>query len=141
MNGGGGAPSLLGLLGRDDCDGFTEVPHPVDREHRLVRELEAEELLSRDALMRENRMNARHPRCLRGVDRDDACVRVRAPHGLAPEHARSLEVARVRELPCHLRYRVATANARLRVTATKRFWLRRRAHRRTANCTASRIFW
>ena len=39
------APRLLGLLGGDDRDRLAEVAHAIDREHRLVGELEAVRLL------------------------------------------------------------------------------------------------
>ncbi len=46
-HGGGGAARLLGLLRRDDRHRLAEVAHAVDREHRLVRELEPVRLLRR----------------------------------------------------------------------------------------------
>ena len=47
----------------------------------------------------------------RDVDLEDARVRVRAAHGLAPEHPGGLQVARVRELAGDLRDRVGAAPA------------------------------
>ena len=98
-----GAPRLLGLLRGDDRDGLAEVAHAVEGEHRLVGELEAVGLLAGDVLVREHRVDAGHRARLRGVDREDPRVRVRAAHGVPPEHPRSVQVARVRELAGDLR--------------------------------------
>ena len=43
----GRAPRLLGMLGRDERDRLAEVEDAVDREHRLVGELEPVALLAR----------------------------------------------------------------------------------------------
>ena len=52
----------------------------------------------RHVRVRQDRVDARHRQRLREVDRDDARVRVRAPHGVAPEHPGGEEVGRVGEL-------------------------------------------
>ena len=59
---GGRAPRLLGVLGGDDRDRLAEVAHAVEREHRLVGELEAVALLAGDVLVREHRVDARASR-------------------------------------------------------------------------------
>ena len=139
-NGRGRAARLLGLLGCHDRDRLAEVAHPVDREDRLIRELEPVQLLPGNVLVRQHRVHAGHADRLGHVDLEDASVRVRAPDRVPPEHVGGLEVARVRELARDLRDRVLP-------------WLRcggvaapepragGRAHRPAARCTASRIFW
>ena len=44
----GGASRLLGVLGRDDGDRLAVVADAIDREHRLVGELEAVRLAGRE---------------------------------------------------------------------------------------------
>jgi hypothetical protein len=92
------ATRLLGVLGCDERDGLAEVAHLLEREHRLVRELEPVALLPRDVLVREHGVHTRRRQRLAQVDLDDARVRVRAAQGVAPEHPGGVEVARVREL-------------------------------------------
>ena len=52
------APRLLGVLGRDERDGLAEVAHLLEREHRLVGELEAVALLPRNVVVREHGVHA-----------------------------------------------------------------------------------
>ena len=59
-DGRGSPPRLLGLLGGDDRDRLAEVAHAVDREHRLVAELEAVQLVAGDVLVREHGVDAGH---------------------------------------------------------------------------------
>ena len=99
----GCSPRLLGMLGGDERDGLAEVAHLVEREHRLVGELEAVALLARDVLVREHRVHAGRRQRLAQVELDDARVRVRAAQRVAPEHPCGDEVARVRELTRRLR--------------------------------------
>ena len=129
-HGSGRAPCLLGLLGRDDRHRLAEVADAIDREHGLIRELEAVRLRAGNVLVRENRVDAGHRARLGRVDLEDASVRVRAAHGVPPEHPGGVEVARVGELARDLRDGVGAARARRRVPATKR--ARRRAHRSAA---------
>ncbi len=105
------AARLLRLLGRDDRDGLAEVANPVARENGLIRELEPVGLLPRHVLVREHGVDSRKRAGRRDVDLEDARVRVWAPHGLAPEHPRGLQVAGVRELAGDLRNGVGAARA------------------------------
>ena len=136
---GGRAPCLLRLLGGNDRDRLAEVANAVEREHRLVCELEAVALLSRDVLLGQRRMDSRHGECGRNVDGEDPRVRVWAADGLAPEHPGLVEVARVRELALHLGYGVAPDRRRGGVAPLQ--GARRRTHEAAARRTASRIFW
>ena len=97
---------LLRVLGRDEGDRLAEVAHTVDREHRLVVELEAVALLARNVLVREHGVDAGHRHRLCDVDREDARMRVGAADGVAPQHPGRDEVARKRELALHLRHPV-----------------------------------
>ena len=99
------------MLGRDERDRLAEVAHAVDRQHRLVGELEPVRLPARHVLVRQHRVHARHPDRLGDVDLRDARVRVRAAHRVAPEHPRRVQVARVRELALDLRRAVGTPDA------------------------------
>ena len=99
----GGAARLLRVLGGDERDRLAVVAHAVDREHRLVGELEPVALRARDVLVREHRVDAGHRQRLRDVDLDDPRMRVRAPHRVAPEHPGRPEVAGVGELALRLR--------------------------------------
>ena len=62
---GGGAARLLGLLGRDERDRLAVVADAVDREHRLVGELEPVRLLPGNVGVREHGVHAGHPRAPR----------------------------------------------------------------------------
>ena len=136
----GRAPRLLGMLRGDDRDGLAEVAHAVEREHRLVGELEAVALLARDVLVREHRVDARHPGRARRVDRRDERVRVRAADRVAPEHLGGVEVARVRELAGDLGNRVDPPHGL--ADAAELELARGRAHAApAAPRTASKIFW
>ncbi len=90
--------------------------------------------------MREHGVDAGHRDRLRHVDRDDPRVRVRAADGVAPEHPRGLEVARVRELAGDLRHGVGATRASSRrgrgAASASRVLIDR-----PPACTASRIFW
>ena len=132
----GGAARLLRVLGGDERDGLAVVAHPVDGEHGLVRELEAVGLRARHVVVREHRVDARHRRRGRDVDRDDARVGVRAPQRVPPEHPGGLQVARVRELARHLRSRVLALDGQADVADLQ---LGLRGHS-AAILTASKIF-
>ena len=116
----GGAARLLGVLGGDERDRLAEVAHAVDREHRLVAELEPVALLARDVLVGEHGVDAGHRQRLGDVDREDARVRVRAADGVAPEHPRRDEVARVRELALDLRHAVGARHVADRRPTSRR---------------------
>ena len=133
----GRAPRLLGLLGGDDRHRLAEVAHTVEREHRLVGELEAVRLLAGNVRVREHRMDARHRERLGDVDVDDAGVRVRAAHRVAPEHPGRVQVARVGELARDLRDGVDTTGRR---SVAAPGGVDSGGHRPAATCTASRIF-
>ena len=136
----GGPAGLLRVLGGDERDRLAEVADAVDREHRLVGELEAVELRAGDVVVGENRVDARHRQRLGDVDRDDARVRVRAAQGVAPEHPRRPEVARVGELPRRLRGAVRARDA-LADAPDLEPPGGGGAHPRAAIRTASKIFW
>ncbi len=72
----GGAPRLLRMIGGDERDRLAVIEDAVDREHRLIRELEAVRLLARDVLVRQHRVHARHRDRLRRC-RSRRCVRAR----------------------------------------------------------------
>ncbi len=55
-----GTSSLLWMIGGDQRHGLAPVAHEVEREHRLVLEFQAVELLAGDVLVREDRAYARH---------------------------------------------------------------------------------
>ena len=129
---------LLGMLGRDERDRLAEVAHAVDREHRLVAELEPVELLAGDVVVREHRVHAGHRQRARRVDPDDARVRLRAADRVAPEHPRRVQVARVRELARDLRDGVGPADDL--ADATDLQLTHRLRHARAAARTASKIF-
>ena len=133
------APCLLGLVRGDDRDGLAEVADAVDRQHGLVRELEAVGLRAGHVLVREHRMNAGQRQRLREIDRDDPCVNVRAPDRPTPEHPGRAEIARERELAGDFRHGVGAPRGRNGGAASQR--PRRAAHRLAATRTASRIFW
>ena len=99
-------PRLLGVLGRDDRDGLADVPHPVDREHRLVGELEAVELRARHVGVCQDGVDAGNPERRGEVDVQYPRVCVRAAERVAPEHPGRREVARVLELAGDLGHRV-----------------------------------
>ena len=87
--GGGGAARLLGVLGGDDRDRLAEVADAVDREHRLVGELEA---VASSAPGTSSCVSTAWTPGMRerlgDVDRDDPRVRVRAAHGVRPRASR-----------------------------------------------------
>ena len=93
---------LLRMLCRNDRHRLAVVEDAVDREHRLVGELEPVGLLARDVLVREHRVDARHHQRLARVELGDSRVRVRTAQRVPEEHPGSGQVARVRELACHL---------------------------------------
>ena len=135
----GRAPGLFRVLGGHERDGLAVVADAVDREHRLVGVLEPVDLRARDVGVREDGVDAGHRDRLGDVDLADERVRVRAPHGVSPEHPRRLEVARVRELAGRLRDPVG---ARHHVAHTPDLELPRgRAHAvSAASRIASKIF-
>src|SRR6266508_666602 len=94
----GGAPRLLGMLGRDNRDRLAEVAHTVDSEYGLVLELEPVALLARYVLVRQHCVHAGHRDGLRDVDCRDARVSMRDAQRVPADLPGRLEVARVREL-------------------------------------------
>ena len=123
----GGAARLLRMLGGNEHDRLAEVAHAVDREHRLIAELEPVALLARNVRVRENRVHAGHRHRLGNVDRRDARMSMRAAHGVAPEHPGCAEVARERKLALDLRDAVGAKDC---VADTAEFELARRRGRR-----------
>ena len=99
----GRPPSLLGMLRGDERHRLAVVEDAVDREHRLVLELEAVELRPGDVGVGEHRVHAGHRDCGRDVDLRDPGVCVRAAQRVPPEHPGHDQVARVHELALHLR--------------------------------------
>ena len=73
----GGSARLLGVLGGDERDGLAEVAHLLDREHRLVGELEAVALLRRGR-PRASARRARRARSAPRSGRSRRCARARA---------------------------------------------------------------
>jgi hypothetical protein len=134
---GGRATGLLGLLGRDNCDRLAVVPDPVAREDGLVVEFEPVGLRTGDVLVREHCVDARLTDRLRYVDPEDPRMRVRTPDRVPPQHPGRVEVARVLELAHDLGHGVGASRARRGPADLER---PRRAHRRAAPRTASRIF-
>ena len=141
----GGAARLLGMLGGDERHRLAEVADAVDREHRLVGELEPVGLAAGNVLVREDGVDARHRHGLRDVDRDDAGVGVRAAERVPPQHSRRIEIARVRELSLHLGRPVRPADGLADVAELepgRRLGRgRRHACHAAAARTASKIFW
>ncbi len=140
----GRAARLLGMLGGDERDRLAVVADAVDREHRLVGELEPVGLRARDVGVREHGVDAGHRRAPSQMSIDAiARVRVRAAQRVAPEHPGRAEVARVRELAVHLRRHVRPRDdgrdARPRASVPAAVWTVVTA--RAAACTASKIFW
>ena len=97
-----GLPGVLERLRGDDRHRLAGVADAIDRQHRLVGELEAVGLGARYVRMREHRVHAGQCDRPGDVDRHDAGVRVRAAQRRAVQHARHVEIARVRELARHL---------------------------------------
>ena len=106
----GRAARLLGMLGRDERDRLAVVADAVDREHRLVGELEPVGLAAGHVVVREHGVDAGHrdapARC-----RSRRCARARAGCAACGPRAsrrrsRSLEYA---NSPVHLRGRVRPA--------------------------------
>ncbi len=69
---------------RDRDDAFADKAHGLDCENGPVAELTPEPLAP-NLLRREDGANSGHGACLGGVDRDDACVSVRATRKCSPE--------------------------------------------------------
>ncbi len=133
-------PRLLRVLRGDERDRLADVAHAVDREHRLVGELEPVALRARYVGVREDGVHAGHGQRLRDVDREHARVRVRAPHRVAPEHPGGVEVGRVRELAGRLR-RAVGAEDEVADAADAELRDGRRGHGcAAAALTASKIF-
>ena len=126
------------MLGGDEGDGLAEVAHLVDREHRLVRELEPVGLRARDVGVREHGVNPGHRQRLGDVHLEDPRVRVRAADSVAPEHPGREQVARVGELAGHLRDSVDALDDL--ADAAEFEFAGGRAHRSAASLTASKIF-
>ena len=138
----GRAARLLRVLRRDERDGLAVVADAVDREHRLVGELEPVGLAPGTSACVSTACTPGIVDGLRDVDRDDAGVRVRAPQRVAPQHPGGAEVARVGELALDLRRPVRPRGdpreSRPRAPSRRRLG---RRHARAAARTASKIFW
>jgi hypothetical protein len=134
-------PRLLGVVGGDERHRLADVAHPVDREHRLVGELQAVRFPAGHVGVGEDRVHPRHGERPREVDGDDPRVRVRTAQRVAPEHPRRRQVARVVERALDLRDRVVAQEPLADPPDPwSRPW-RGDAHRRSAaSCTASKIF-
>ncbi len=133
----GGTARLLGMLGGDERDRFTVVEDAVDREHRLIGELEAVRLRAGNIVVSEHCVHARHRHGLGDVDRADTRVRVRAPQRVTPKHARDDQIACVRELALHLRRRVDARDELADLADLEPAW--RGAGHPAASRTASKI--
>ena len=94
----GRAAGGLRVVGGDDRDGLAGVAHLVDREHRLVGELEAVGLAAGHVVVREHGGDAGDRQRRPDVDAADPRARVRAAQRGAPQHAVRPQVGRVREL-------------------------------------------
>ena len=92
------APGMLGMVGGHQRNRLAPVTHDIHRQHRLVADLEPEHLAPGHFLVREHRLHAWHRARLAHINGSDACVRVRAAHRRAPQHAFDLQVGRVREI-------------------------------------------
>jgi hypothetical protein len=132
------AAGLLRMLGGDDRDRLAEVAHAVEGEHGLVGELEPVALLPGHVLVRQHRVHTGHRQRPGTVELQDSRVRVRAAERVAPEHARRVEVARVRELAGRLRDRVDALRAQ--ADAAELELAGGRGHVPAASRTASKIF-
>ncbi len=135
---------LLERLRGHDRDGLAVVADAVDREHRLVGELEPVGLAApgTSACVSTACTPGRSSAAV-DVDRDDARVRVRAPQRRAVEHPGSAEIARVGELPGHLGHcrraaRRSRRCGRARAASCSRPQLQRRRRARPRRCARSR---
>ena len=137
-----GAARLLRMLGGDDRDGLAEVADAVDREHRLVGELEPVRLLpGTSACVRTACTPGSVSASERSIERTRACAW--GLRNVAPEHSRGGKVARVRELARRLGNAVRALDAL--ADAPEHELARPRdaqglAHRAAARRTASKIF-
>jgi hypothetical protein len=93
-----GAPRGLGVVGGHQRHRLTLVADDAVGEHRLVGVLEADRVVARHVVGREDRGDARGRERLGDVDRPDARVRMRRAQGHAPHHVVVPEVAGVGEL-------------------------------------------
>ena len=128
---------LAGVLERlrgDDRDGLAVVAHAIDREHRLVGELEAVGLGAGHVGVRQHGVHAGQRERRRDVDRDDARVRVRAAQRRAVQHPGDVEVARVRELAGDLGHAVGALDGLADAAAHEL----RRAHARSSAAACAR---
>jgi hypothetical protein len=107
----GRPPRGLGMVGRDDRDRLALVADDVDREHRLVRDLEPVGLAAGNVIVRLDRVDAPERERLAEVDRADARVRMRAPERGPPQHPVGPEVRGVGELALHLQGPVGPVDA------------------------------
>ena len=135
------APRLLGVLGRDDRDRLADVPHAVDREHRLVGELEAVELRARHVRVGQDRVDAGDPERRVEVDPDiRACacgLRSVSPQSI-PGAERSLAYS---NSPGDLGHRVVARQPLADAADGERVRVVGDAHARSAaSRTASKIF-
>jgi hypothetical protein len=105
-----GAAGLLRVLGRHKRDRLAEVAHLAHGQDGLVGELEPVALLTRNVPVREDGVDAGHALGLRGADALHLRGGVRAADGVAVEHPRGEEVARVGELAGDLGDGVDPAN-------------------------------
>ena len=131
----GGTTRLLGMVGGNQRDRLTVIAHAIDREHRLIGELEPVRLRAGNIGVGQDGMHPGEQEGRAEVDRDDARVRMRAAQRPSPEHPRLIEIARVRERAGHLGDAVRAAGLDLRAPSLQRA----RAHASAALRTASKI--
>ena len=106
-----GTSCLLGMVGRDQRDRLAPVADKVEREHRLILDLEAIELHAWHVLVSEHRVNAGHRTRFRCVDRRDPRVGMRAAHRRAPQHVFGMKVGRIGECAADLGWAVDPLDA------------------------------
>ena len=126
------AAGALRMIGGNQGHRLTPVADDIDREHRLVLDLEAVHLSAGHVPVREHGLHAGQCERFRRVDGDDARVRVWAAHRRPPQHPVDGKVRRVREGAADLERPVRPLR---RVADTSTHGVIRLA----ARCTASMI--
>lgn len=96
------AAGRLRVVGGDQGDRLAVVADLVDRQGRLVGDLQAVVLLARDVLVGEHRVHAGNGQRLGDVHRQDGRPRVRGAQRGAPQHVLVPQVGGVGELALHL---------------------------------------
>ena len=97
-------------LGGDRSDLLADITHLVARHDRLVGDEHAESILPWHVGTGDDPLDAHYRFGVRGVDRNDARVRMRAAQNLHMQHARQNHVACVAQRAGHLGRRIDTAN-------------------------------